>query len=166
MRTSHSNPHRAEQVNTPPHCSFIAVPSHCICILFFGDPLLIHCFSFPCWARCSLCGLSFAQDPVFTENQQHLYHSLSSVLHPFIKTLISEVKSKVEQKNKIWERTSSVPLGYHYSTTISKTSRKQRADAYLWSTTIVPLFSMKTPIRKLIEIINILISFKSYRSQN
>ena len=42
-------------------------------------------------------------------------------------------------------RTSSVPLEYHYSTTIQKTSRKQRARPYLSSTTIVPLFSHDDP---------------------
>ena len=58
----------------------------------------------------------------------------------FIKTIIFEVKLKVNLKTKICERTSSVPLEYHYSTTIQKTSKKQRAAPYLSSTTIVPLF--------------------------
>ena len=48
--------------------------------------------------------------------------------------------SKTWAQHEIYERTSSVPLTYHYSTTIQKTSRKQRASLYLWSTTIVPLF--------------------------
>ena len=37
-------------------------------------------------------------------------------------------------------RTSGVPLSYHHS----KTSRKQRACTYLWSTTIVPPFFILT----------------------
>ena len=41
---------------------------------------------------------------------------------------------------RIFTRTSFVPLEYHYRTTIQKTSRKQRACTYLWSTTIVPPF--------------------------
>ena len=50
------------------------------------------------------------------------------------------------------QRTSFVPLEYHYRTTISKTSRKQRAFTYLWSTTIVPLFfilNLTPPLTKL-----------------
>ena len=39
----------------------------------------------------------------------------------FIKTIIFKVKLKVNLNTKIWERTSSVPLEYHYSTTIQKT---------------------------------------------
>ena len=42
------------------------------------------------------------------------------------------------------QRTSFVPLEYHYRTTIQKTSRKQRASTYLWSTTIVPPFIILT----------------------
>ena len=38
----------------------------------------------------------------------------------FIKTIIFEVKLKVNLKTKICERTSSVPLEYHYSTSILK----------------------------------------------
>ena len=48
--------------------------------------------------------------------------------------------SKTWAQHEIYERTSSVPLTYHYSTTIQKNSRKQRASPYLSSTTIVPLF--------------------------
>ena len=48
-------------------------------------------------------------------------------------------KSYLTRRND--QRTSFVPLQYHYRTTISKTSRKQRAAAYLFSTTTVPLFS-------------------------
>ena len=48
--------------------------------------------------------------------------------------------------DEIIERTSSVPLEYHYSTTIQKTSRKQRARPYLSSTTIVPLFCSEAPL--------------------
>ena len=69
-------------------------------------------------------------------------------------------------KSEIYERTSSVPLEYHYSATIQNASRKQRASPYLWSTTIVPLFLTLTPVRKLREIITIPISFKCYVSQN
>ena len=48
--------------------------------------------------------------------------------------------SKNWAEHEIDERTSSVPLTYHYSTTMPKTSRKQRASPYLSRTTIVPLF--------------------------
>ena len=51
-------------------------------------------------------------------------------------------KSYLTRRN--CQRTSFVPLEYHYRTTISKTSRKQRACTYLWSTTIVPPFSFWT----------------------
>ena len=54
--------------------------------------------------------------------------------------------SKTWAQHEIYERTSSVPLEYHYGTTIQKTSRKQRASPYLSSTTIVPLFLTYTPI--------------------
>ena len=48
--------------------------------------------------------------------------------------------SKTWAQHEIYERTSSVPLTYHYSTTIQKTSSKRRASPYLWSTSTVPLF--------------------------
>ena len=47
------------------------------------------------------------------------------------------------------KRTSSVPLTYHYNTTMPKRLEKQRASQYLSSTTIVPLFFNLTPIRQL-----------------
>ena len=69
-------------------------------------------------------------------------------------------------KPEIYVSTSSVPLEYHYSTTIQKSRKKTRASPYLWSTTIVPLFLKLTPIRKLREIITISISTKCNLSQN
>ena len=56
-------------------------------------------------------------------------------------------------QQKIYQRTSFVPLEYHYRTTISKTSRKQRAFTYLWSTTIVPLFFILNPTPPLTKLI-------------
>ena len=95
-----------------------------------------HCFSFPCCARCSLWVLSFAQDPVFTPNQHYPYSELISVLHPLIKTIILEVRSKLDLKTKIYECTSSVPLTYHYRTTMKK-SLENKGQA---RTSRVPLF--------------------------
>ena len=54
-----------------------------------------------------------------------------------------------EISNRFCTRTSFVPLEYHYRTTISKTSRKQRAFTYLWSTTIVPPLFTLTLLRTL-----------------
>ena len=62
--------------------------------------------------------------------------------------------SKNGAEHEIDERTSSVPLTYHYSTTIQKTSRKQRASPYLSSTTIVPLFWDVDPYLSLSKIEN------------
>ena len=118
---------------------------HCICMLFFGDPLLFHCFSFPWCARCSLWVLSFAQDPVFTPNQHYPYPELISVLPSMIKNLFLEVNPKLTSKTKF----ISAPHPYLWRTTKvppSKTSRKQRASPYLSSTTIVPLFSKWAPM--------------------
>ena len=59
--------------------------------------------------------------------------------------------SKTWAQHEFYERISSVPLTYHYSTTIQKTSRKQRARPYLSSTTIVPLFWYDDPYLSLSE---------------
>ena len=56
-------------------------------------------------------------------------------------------------QHEIYERTSSVPLTYHYSTTIQKNSRKQRASPYLSRTTIVPIFHFD-PYTNIHKIIN------------
>ena len=63
--------------------------------------------------------------------------------------MINFIKLNMHLKSEFYERTSFVPLEYHYRTSIQKTSRKQRADAYLWSTTIVPLFFIVTLTRSL-----------------
>ena len=52
--------------------------------------------------------------------------------------------SKNWAEHQIDERTSSVPLTYHYMTTIPKTSRKRRANPYLSRTTTYLYFAKLT----------------------
>ena len=65
----------------------------------------------------------------------------SEIQQPMIKFINCECTPKFVHEYQISQRTSSVPLAYHYRTSISKTSRKQRASPYLSRTTTVPLFS-------------------------
>ena len=67
-------------------------------------------------------------------------------LHSFVKEVTWFYFGRWRVSEMKCERTSSVPLKYHYSTTIQKTSRKQRARPYLYSTTIVPLFCSGAPL--------------------